>query len=289
MAETPTPLATPTPAAVPASGVGVSSPEPAPPAAPAVTVVPEPVAAAPVAATVPEPAPVVLPVADPLPAAAPEPPPEAAAVPEPKPTLLQTLEEKPKPADKPPEATPLPEGAEVAPVVYQPFSFPEGIKADDSVLGELSNLFGSAKVPQDVAQKIIDTGTKAMGDYAAHIAAEQHRIFNETRAGWVKEVMSDAVLGGVGHQTAMGAVARMRDLLVPPEDRAAWDQMLTYTGAGDHPALIRMLHHAAQIFDEPAPLGTTPRPTGTDGGKPPRGGIRSLYDHPSSAKARNGA
>lgn len=292
-----------------------ADPAAAPAAAPAVAPAPAPEPAAPAAAPVAAPAPVAAgtPSPDaPAPAAGGEPKPadKPADVPADKPgikphtdepTLLEQagkVEPKPgeKPADKPGEAKPGEKPADApaadAPIVYE-FKFPETIKAEPAAVKELSDIFGGARVPPEVAQKVIDVGSAAMTRYAENLLQEQHTTFAETRKGWVKQVMASEDLGGPGHQTAMAAVARTRDLLlrdanpdVQKQNHKEFNDFLRITGAGDHPWFNRMLYRMAEFLDEPAPLDTGINPT-RDNGRAPKGTLRAaLYTHPSSVARR---
>lgn len=195
-----------------------------------------------------------------------------------------------KAAEKPADAKPAD-----APIAYE-FKFPETIKAEPGAVGELTKLFGEAKVAPEVAQKIVDIGTGAMQRYTDHLASEQHRVFGEMRADWRKNVMGDEQIGGSGHQTAMKAIARMRDSFVSTakagteqylSDMKGFNDFLRITGAGDHPAFLKMLHNVARRFDEPAIPGDAGKPP-PGNGKPPKASRRSgLYDHPRSQSARS--
>jgi hypothetical protein len=136
--------------------------------------------------------------------------------------------------------------------------------------------------PAEGAQALIDLHEKQMQAYADHLIREQHRVFNETRQGWSKAVLSDPEIGGAGHQTSMGAIARMRDLFVPEKDRAEFEQFLRVTGAGDHPSFLKMLHQAARFYDEPGMPPPNPRPPPSNGARPARR-LRDVYDHPRSS------
>lgn len=277
-------------APAPAAGTPQEPVAAASPAAAAPAVAPEPVV---------EPAPAPAPVAEPeAPAPAPEPEP-APAAPAPEPTLLQkhdaeaaAAEPKPaeppavvptpaeaKPAEAPAEAAAAEPPAPVAPepVEYK-YDLPETIQMDDATRGSFHTALDAFRAdPAAGAQGLIDLHNQTMQQYADHLAAEQQRVWNETRKGWQTEVMGDEQLGGAGFETTMGAIARMRDLLVPESRRAAFDNFLTVTGAGDHPEFLRILHNAARIYDEAPmpPPGARPPPSN---GQAPVRGLRGLYN-----------
>lgn len=198
-----------------------------------------------------------------------------------------------KPGEKPVVAAPeQPAPAAEAPVEYK-YTLPETLKLDDPGKAEVHKLFDEFRSnPAENVQKLVDYHAKAMNDYAEGLEKDtlrrQNDAFRDTRKGWTQEVMSDPELGGSKHQTAMAAVARMRDLLVPKEMMEArqwpngqprmsqFEEFLRVTGAGDHPAFLRVLHNAARFFDEPQAnqLPTEIKPSPTNGKAP---GSRSLY------------
>jgi hypothetical protein len=212
---------------------------------------------------------------------------------------VKPAEAKPAEPVKPAEAPKPAEAAPVEPIKYE-FKIPESIdingkpqpliKADDPRMATFTELLGGARVPPEAAQSMLNMHAEAMQDYAKHVTAEQFRVWNETRDGWRKQIMADEQIGGSGHQTAMQAIARMRDRFASaaspttPQyaaDIKAFDEFLRITGAGDHPIFNRLLHNVARVFDEPqaaeAPINLKP-PKGH--GRAPKGGI---YNHPTSA------
>ena len=292
----PTPETPPTAATqpVPAAAPVTASPAPAPPIAPAAA--PQPAAEpAPAAAPTPAPAPAVAadkPAEPSVPAAA-EP---ASAVP----TLLEKFDKEKadaeaakataKAAEPKPQATEQAKPAEAAaqatapapaPVNYE-YTLPETIKMDDALKGEVHGALDAFRAdPTKGVQGLINLHEKQMKSFAEHMANEQQRIFRETRQGWAKEILSDPEIGGSGHQTAMGAIARMRDLFVPEKDRPRFEEFLRVTGAGDHPAFLKLLHQAARFYDEPTLPPPNPRPA-PGNGRRPTNRLRDIYDHPRS-------
>ena len=104
----------------------------------------------------------------------------------------------------------------------------------------------------------------------------------------LRAYLADDEIGGPGHQTAMAAIARVRDYGVPEKDRQSFDQMLRVTGAGDHPAFLRMMHNLARWVDEPQAMEapTDIKPPKDIGKDPNRRGRDLLYDHPRSGNGR---
>jgi hypothetical protein len=191
--------------------------------------------------------------------------------------------EEPKAADKPAEP-PKPAEAPVDVVKYEPFVLPEGITADEKRIAAFQEIVGPLKVDQETAQKLVDLHASTLQEFAAAARQAQIDAWHETTRGWQRNTLADEQLGGAGHQTALMASARMRDLLVPENRRQAFSQMLKDTGIGDHPEFIRIFHNAARLFDEPAapPIPARPVPDRGGSAKPSKGAV--MYDHPSSRR-----
>ena len=227
-----------------------------------------------------------------------------------EPTLLETVTDKPadktdaKPADektgeKPPETKPVevkPEDAkpgdkpaevvvEAKPLVYE-FKLPETIKANPEKMGAYTGILQKHNIAPEVGQELIDLHANAMQRFAEQTLDNQHRTFADTRKGWRTQAMADEEIGGAGHETAMGAVARMRDLLIPQTDRNAFDYFLRITVAGDHPMFLKMIHRASRFFDEPLlpPPGAKPSPS--NGQRPGRRGLRDIYKATAEGQSR---
>jgi len=195
-----------------------------------------------------------------------------------------------KPAEKPAEAKAAEKAAEAAkpaepaklePVAYE-YELPATIKMDDGLKTEFHTVLDGFRAdPAKGAQGLIALHEKAMTDYDAQLRQQQIDTWNETRKAWNTDVLADEQIGGSCHQTAMGAIARMRDMFVPEKDRAAFENFLSVTGAGDHPAFLKMLHNAARFYDEPAMPPPNVKPSPTNGANP-NNRRAIMYDHPRS-------
>lgn len=187
------------------------------------------------------------------------------------------VEDTTKPVDTPkpePELT-------VAPVEYK-FTPPEGTTINEAQLTPYIDILKTNNIPLEVGQKLFDLHSQAIQQISTDTLAAQHRAFADMRKQWQGDIMSDGELGGSGFKTVQGAVARMRDKFVPEKHYQEFNDFLNTTGAGEHPALWRLLWNVAKAFDEPAatPAGGTPPP---NHGKPPgRKGMNSLYNKSSN-------
>ena len=280
-----------------AAPAAAPAPETTPAAAPAPAAAPEPAPSTPPAPAAGEKAP-----AAPAAASSPEAKPASEPSTQSEPTLLEQATQKPeakpeaKPGEKPAEAKPeaQPEPVKVDPVAYE-YTLPETLKMDDEQRGAFHGALDAFRQdPAKGAQGLVDLHNDLMKQYAEHLVSEQWRIFNDTRKEWRTQAMADEQIGGAGHQTAMGAIARMRDSFLSrhqagtPQyeaDAKEFDQFLRTTGAGDHPAFLKFLHNVARRFDEPPmpPPGAKPPP---NNGRRPGDKRSVLYDRSPASPQR---
>lgn len=184
-----------------------------------------------------------------------------------------------------------PKEAETQHVQFEPYTYPEGFKADEPTVGKFNTLLTDGKLtPQQRGQALVDMHASEMTRLANDMIKGQYSAFSDTRKQWREQMMKDPEIGGNGHQAALQAAARMRDLLVSEEHRAEFKAFSRFTGAGDHPAFIRLLNNMARFMDEPAQRPAAFKPPSDIGKKPnvqSAGERRSvLYDHQRSEEAR---
>ena len=232
---------------------------------------------------------------------------ESAAAPETiAPTLLEQFDAEAKEkeaaaappveadAKKPGEEAPK-EGAPEAPVDPKPlepvayeFTPGEGFTLSDERRGEAIAAFDAFRAdPVKGAQGLMDLHQKAVTEAVNTVRADQVAVFNETMRGWENEVRSDPELGGSGFETAMRAVAEARDAFVTTArdpkiaamHREQFEHFLRVTGAGSHPAFLRMLHNVGGRMIEPKEYidGGVPKSVGR---KPSGKGGGDFYEHP---------
>jgi hypothetical protein len=207
--------------------------------------------------------------------------PEPAETETPKdPVETPELKEEPKPDEvKPDEPKPEPEPE---PELKYEFQIPEEIKLEPKGLETYTEVLREAKVPPEVGQKLLNMYLDEVQKLNTSTLQAQHDAFNETRKSWQAQAMADPEIGGAGHQTAMAAIARMRDRFVPEAQKAEFNDFLRVTGAGDHPAFLKVLYNVARLLDEPR----VPQQSGNPPPQPKQPGQRRevLYDHPTSQK-----
>jgi hypothetical protein len=183
-----------------------------------------------------------------------------------------------KPAEKESQGADKKEGEPSAPEVIKPEDYklemPEGIAADDALV--VAFLEGAAKggMDNESVQAVINTlGPKLVEQMQAPMKA--YVALNEK---WVAEVKADPVLGGDKLDSTLQTVWQAMSLVSKPEDVTSARQALNETGAGNHPAIIRLLHNMAQRLVEPGPVkGNAPT-------EPTRSAAALLYPSHNAAK-----
>lgn len=157
---------------------------------------------------------------------------------------------------KPAETTP-----DGAPESYADFTAAEGTKLDAELIKAALPIFKESNLSQASAQKLVDFYTK----HATNQAALAIEAVNTMRQSWRESVRTDPVIGAklTAVQADIGkALASLGDAKLVGEFRDA----MNLTGAGDHPALIKVLHKFADAVNEgthvsgagPSPLGQVP-------------------------------
>jgi hypothetical protein len=253
--------------------------------APATTI--DPVVSAPVVEADPV-APVDPVTPEPAAAAAPAAPEAPALVPHTDtPTLMQRAGKvEAKPGDAPVEPV-----APAEPVVptYEPFTLPEGLSIQPEKLDGYTTILGKHGLTQEAGQELLGLYIAERQRDAVDTLAQQHQAFADMRKGWADQAKTDPEIGNANHNTAMDAVATVRDRFVPQSGpvREAFDKMLSTTGVGDHPEFLRFVARIGAALREPAPpLPGRPPP---DVGRRPggRNGAAVIYDNPTSPAPRH--
>lgn len=161
----------------------------------------------------------------------------------------QPADDKTKSADKP-----------AGPPEKYEFKAPEGFTLDDAAIDSFSAKAKELGLSQEAAQSLVDF----YADLAKTAANAPFQAYQDTRAGWVKEVIADKALGngkdGLSAET-QAAIGRVKDLL-DPDLRSAFEEAMDFTGAGDNPAFIRTMLALSKYAVEgrPVPAGNPSTP-----------------------------
>lgn len=131
-----------------------------------------------------------------------------------------------------------------APESYSDFTVPEGQTLDKALIEGASPIFKELNLSQDQAQKLVDfynTQTKSASDAA--IAAVE-----KLRSDWRDQTKADATIGPK-LDSVLVEIGRAKDKL-PIEVRQAFSEAMDFTGAGDHPAIVRAFYELAKLVNE---------------------------------------
>jgi|SRR5579872_460734 len=169
-----------------------------------------------------------------------------------KPSLLNQKEapkEAPKPEEKKEEgkkeeAKPL----TGAPETYSDYKMPDGWSLDPDAKKEADTVFKELNLSQDGAQKLMDMYTKNVLE--AHNAP--FKAYQELTEGWAKEAQDHPDLRGkLGPgQEVNVRIAKFLDNLGDAQLASDFRKIMDLTGAGNHPAFIRVINHAAKLLTE---------------------------------------
>jgi hypothetical protein len=176
---------------------------------------------------------------------------------------------------EPGEPTETPAGA---PEAYEPFTAHEswatkGWELDaEKITSEIAPVFKELNLSQEQGQKLIDLYTKVSGEAADH----NINLAKEQNDKWAAEANADPELRGKLGQVKQN-VAKMFNLLNDPPLETAFREAMDFTGAGNHPAFIKVMNRLAQRLTEGTPV---------QGGKPSPGGQKQPGATGGSAASR---
>lgn len=131
-------------------------------------------------------------------------------------------------------------------------TFPEGFAKDETFFDDFKNIAAEANLTGPVAQKLVD------------LAAKQAKAVNDTllaqwekqQQDWQAEIKADKEVGGDKLNQVLQTFSKVANdpELSDPKFREA----LTYTGAGNHPAVVKTLARWAKALTEGGPIRGNP-------------------------------
>jgi len=162
-----------------------------------------------------------------------------------------------------PETTTAPEaqapsvlGTEPAPAP-EPFdiekiTIPEGLSRDDALFGDFANIAKEHGLAGPVAQTLVDLAAKQVQAANQKLQAS----WDKQNSDWQAEVRADKEIGGDKLSEVLQTFSKVASdpELSDPKFREA----LAFTGAGNHPAIVRTLARWAKALSEGGPVRGTP-------------------------------
>jgi hypothetical protein len=141
-----------------------------------------------------------------------------------------------------------------APVKYEAFKVPDGIKLDDKELGKFTEVLGSAQVKQEDVQKLVDLYTAERQRDFETARTEQREHWNKLNDTWKTDTRKDEKLGGNRLETSLSmAKAFIEEYGGSKEQVRELMAHLNNNGMGNFIGFIRLAHNAAtalNIFED---------------------------------------
>jgi hypothetical protein len=173
----------------------------------------------------------------------------------------QTEQKPPEGEQKPPEGEKKPEGEQkkegetkepvkAAPIVPTDIKLPDGVEVDQGLMTEFTELANKNGWTKEQAQSLVDLQAKALN--ASSEKGKQ--AFADLQNQWREKVKADPEIGGTNLVKTQAAIGKFLDTFGDEEAR----QVMDYTGAGNHPAIVRMLRKAGLVITEGQPVSGAP-------------------------------
>lgn len=191
------------------------------------------------------------PVPDEAPILAPEPVAEPVAVEPVVEPVEAPVEAEPEPVAEPaPEPVVEPEAPneelkpdteavpEAAAPIYTDFKLPEGVAAEPEQITAFTEVLGKHGLTQEAGQELMDLHAASLQQIATTMSQRQHDAWADTRKGWVQEFDKQS---GNRRDTILGdAKYAITETIKDKAEREKVWEVLGFTGAGDHPAVINL-------------------------------------------------
>lgn len=170
-----------------------------------------------------------------------------------------------------------------APEKYADFKLPEGVKLDGELLTEATTLFKDLGLPQEGAQRLVDFHTKALAKAGQDPVDAWGIMVKE----WGEKTAADPEIGPKIKEVK-ATIGKAYDTLITlagdkgpamRETVAEFKSVMDLTGAGNHPAFVKMLAAFASTVVEGKHVS---------GGGPSTFGQGSSGARPSAAEALYG-
>lgn len=128
------------------------------------------------------------------------------------------------------------------PIEYTDFTFPEGLKADEATLSELTDFAKSKGLSQEDVQKLVDLGSRSL----LKTANDQIEALNQANVEWETGSRSDPEFGGVKLDENLAISKKALDAFTTPQFR----ELLVKTKLGNHPEVIRTFFRIGKSLSE---------------------------------------
>lgn len=127
---------------------------------------------------------------------------------------------------------------------------PEGLVLDQAMATGFVGLINKYGIPRDAVAEL----AKLQFDSEQARSVKEGEKWTEVQNEWRKQAEADPAIGGSKLPETLATVGRFMATYGDDEARAAFD----LTGAGNHPAIVRMLAKAGALLKEGTPVSGTP-------------------------------
>jgi hypothetical protein len=171
-----------------------------------------------------------------------------------------------KSADTKPEAKIEAEVEAPTPLSFDAFKLPEGFVAEKEIGDSFVGLLGDLKLNAEQGQKLLDLHASTFKAYQDRVAQKQQDEFEATKAAWAEDFYKTA--GNRRDTIANDAKWAISQLVPDAGGRKELFNVLAFTGAGNHPALINLMAAAAKKMRERGPAPTPVQSNKASAGSP---------------------
>ena len=139
-----------------------------------------------------------------------------------------------------------------APFDVEKITIPEGLSKDDALFGDFANIAKEHGLTGSVAQTLVDLAAKQVQAANQKLQAN----WDKQNEDWQAEIRADKEIGGDKLAEVLQTFSKVASdtELSDPKFREA----LAFTGAGNHPAIVRTLARWAKALSEGGPVRGTP-------------------------------
>lgn len=171
--------------------------------------------------------------------------------------------------------------AEAKPGVPEKYEFklPEGMELQEESAKQVDEMFREVGLTQEQGQKFVDFYIEKLNE----AIEAPSKFYADMRKGWVNELKADKDIGGKLPEVKVG-IGRMLNSLGDKALVKSFNEAMDLTGAGDHPAFVKLFNKIAERLTEGGHVRSgNPNPGANPTGRPSAPGPAAMYPNlPSS-------
>lgn len=130
------------------------------------------------------------------------------------------------------------------------FKLPEGVDAESPLISAFASVAAEEGISPEAAQKVADK----VAPLIAEAERKPYEAWKNLQETWQAEVQNDPDIGGAKLESTVAGIAKVIDRFGGPDGGTSVRLALETTGAGNNPALIRLLANISKAVNESAPV-----------------------------------